>query len=390
MQDSTTQARQKLLYLMGLEGKQPEIPVSIRNLEQKAREILSPEAYDYVAGGAGAEDTIRANREAFHRVRIVPRMLRDLTLRNLGIELFGTKLPAPVLLAPIGIQSILHPDAELASARAAAAVGLPFILSTAASRSIEAVAETMQDAPRWFQLYWPDDPDVAASFVSRAEKAGYQAIVVTLDIGILGWRERDLQRAYFPFIRGEGLINYFSDPAFRKSLSQPPEIDPGAAISHALKIFANPSLTWENLGYLRQHTRLPILLKGILHPEDAICALEYHVDGLIVSNHGGRQVDGAIAALDALPGIVSAVQGQIPILFDSGIRSGADALKALALGATAILLGRPYAWGLAVGGEWGVTEVLRNFIADLDATLALSGCGSCIELASATLQRVFN
>jgi lactate 2-monooxygenase len=365
--------RQTQIYLAGLQGQRPAVPIAYEALEQQARAQLSPEAYGYVAGGAGGEDTMRANRMAFARWRIVPRMLRNVGQRSLGVRVLGQDMPAPVLLAPIGVQSIVHPDAEVAAARAAAALGVPVVLSTASSKTLEEVAQAAGGTPHWFQLYWGHDPEFTASLLARAERAGYGAIVVTLDTALLSWRERDLQNAYLPFLLGQGLANYFSDPVFRRALARPPEEDPQAAIMHFVRIFSNPTLTWEDLRFLREHTRLPILLKGILHPDDAMKALDAGMDGIVVSNHGGRQVDGAVAALAALPGVVAAVNGRVPVLFDSGVRRGADAFKAIALGARAVLLGRPYIWGLALGGERGVGEVLVNFLADLDLTLALSG-----------------
>ncbi len=368
--------RQQQIYTLGLAGGSLSVPISLSLLEQKAKEMLPPPAFDYVAGGAGGEDTVRANREAFYRWRIVPRMLRDVSQRDLSVELFGAQLPAPVILGPVGVQGILHPGGELASARAAAALGLPFTLSTAASRSIEDVAQaadTAGNGVRWFQLYWGKNPDLTASMLQRAERAGYQALVVTLDTNMLAWRERDLQHAYLPFILGQGLSNYFSDPVFRALLAQPPEQNPAAAIQLWSGLFSNTALTWSDISFLRKHTSLPIILKGILHPDDAAHALDAGVDGLIVSNHGGRQVDGAIATLDALPAIVREVNGRIPVLIDGGIRRGSDVFKALALGARAVLLGRLYTWGLAVAGEQGVRDVVLNLLADLDLTLALSG-----------------
>jgi lactate 2-monooxygenase len=368
--------RQQQIYTLGLAGGSLSIPISLSLLEQKAKEMLPPPAFDYVPGGAGGEDTVRANREAFYRWRIVPRMLRDVSQRDLSVELFGAQLPAPVILGPVGVQGILHPGGELASARAAAALGLPFTLSTAASRSIEDVAQaadTAGNGVRWFQLYWGKNPDLTASMLQRAERAGYQALVVTLDTNMLAWRERDLQHAYLPFILGQGLSNYFSDPVFRALLAQPPEQNPAAAIQLWSGLFSNTALTWSDISFLRKHTSLPIILKGILHPDDAAHALDAGVDGMIVSNHGGRQVDGAIATLDALPAIVREVNGRIPVLIDGGIRRGSDVFKALALGARAVLLGRLYTWGLAVAGEQGVRDVVLNLLADLDLTLALSG-----------------
>lgn len=372
--------RQIEVYLGGLAGRKPLLPVALDKLEQRAREALRPEAWDYVAGAAGGEDTMRANRDAFRRWRIVPRMLRDVARRDLGVELFGRRLPAPVLLGPVGVQGIIHPEAELAVMRAAASLDIPFALSTVSSKSIEEVAAVAGDAARWFQLYPSKDPDLTASMVRRAEQAGYSAIIVTLDTTMLGWRERDLDYPFLPFLNSQGLANYVTDPVFRAQLPGTPEQNPAAAVERWVAVYSNPSFTWEEFHAVRRQTRLPLLVKGILHAEDAQLARKWDADGVIVSNHGGRQVDGAIAALDALPAVVRAVEGAIPVLFDSGVRRGADALKALALGARAVLLARPYLWGLAAGGEQGVREVLLNFLADLDLTLALSGYCSCREL----------
>jgi lactate 2-monooxygenase len=382
--------RELQIYALGLRRGKPSVPVPLHLLEQKAKEILPPRAYDYVAGGAGGEDTMRANREAFYRWRIVPRMLRDVSKRDLSVEVLGARLPAPILLGPVGVQEIIRGDADVASARAAASLGLPFVLSTMSSRSMEEVAQwaaKVAESPRWFQLYWGKNPELTASMLQRAERAGYSALVVTLDTNILGWRERDLQHGYLPFMVGQGLANYFSDPVFRGLLAQSPEQNPTAAIQLWGSLFSNTTLTWKDIGFLRQHTSLPIILKGILHSNDAALAMDAGVDALIVSNHGGRQVDGAIGALDALPGVVREVNGRVPVLFDSGIRRGADVFKALALGARAVLLGRLYLWGLAVAGEEGVRDVLLNLAADLDLTIALSGYTSCRELDSSALCR---
>ena len=361
------------IYLGGLSGQTPSVPIALDELEARAREKLSPEAWGYVAGAAGSEDTLRANLDAFRRRRIVPRVLRDVGQRDLTVDLFGTTLQAPVLLAPIGVQSIIHPEAEVAVARAAADVGVPIVLSTAASRSIEDVAEASGDNLRWYQLYWPNDPELAASFIRRADAAGYGAVVVTLDTPLLAWRPRDLQHAFLPFLRGEGLANYFSDPVFRSGLDKPPEDDVGGAVMRWVSVFSDPTSTWDKLSSLREQTELPILLKGVMHPDDAVRARHAGMNGVIVSNHGGRQVDGSIAALDALEAVAVHAADDFHVLFDSGIRTGSDAIKALALGAKTVLLGRPYAWGLAAEGEEGVRQVLRAFLADLDLSMALSG-----------------
>jgi isopentenyl diphosphate isomerase/L-lactate dehydrogenase-like FMN-dependent dehydrogenase len=361
------------IYLGGMVDRVPELPFAWRELEEKAREKLTPGAYGYVAGGAGSEDTMRANLEAFRRWRIVPRMLRDIAVRDLSATLFGTTIPAPVLLAPIGVQSIVHPDAEVAVARAASSLGVPIVLSTASSKSMEEVAEAMGDTPRWFQLYWPRDRELTKSFLSRAEAAGYSAVAVTLDTLLIGWRPRDLALAYLPFLKAEGMANYLTDPVFRGQLEKSPEEDPQTAVVHFGTVFSDPTVTWDDLAFLRESTELPILLKGILHPDDAHRAVELGMDGIVVSNHGGRQVDGAIGSLDALPSVVAAVPDDYPVLLDSGVRTGADAFKAVALGARAVFLGRPYMWGLGLAGQEGVRHVVRSFLADLDLTLALSG-----------------
>jgi lactate 2-monooxygenase len=381
------QEREQQIYAGALFGTTTAIPAAISRLEQKAKETLPPAAFDYVAGGAGGEDTMRANREAFYRWRIVPRMLRDVSRRELSVEFLGMRLPAPVILGPVGVQEIIHSEAEVASGRAAASLDVPFALSTVSSRSMEEVARAMGNASRWFQLYWGKNPDLTASMLQRAEHAGYTALVVTLDTPMLAWRERDLQHAYLPFLLGQGLANYFSDPVFRGLLPQPPEQNPAAAIQLWGSLFSNTALTWGDIPFLRKYTRMPIILKGILYAEDAARALDAGADALIVSNHGGRQVDGAIAALDALPAVMREVKGRVPVLFDSGIRRGADVFKALALGAKAVLLGRLYMYGLAVAGEQGVREVLLNLLADFDLTLALSGYSSCAELDATALAK---
>lgn len=374
------------VYLKGLFGELPTQPFDWRAVQAAAEAVMTPGAVGYVSGGAGAEDTMRANREAFDHWRLVPRYLRGIPAeRSLESTVLGTSAAAPVLLAPIGVLSIVHADAELAVARAAATLGLPMVLSTAASTSMEDVQAALGGSPAWYQLYWPKDPDVAASLVSRAEKAGYEALVVTVDTWQLGWRPRDLDTAYLPFLQGEGIANYTSDPAFRAGLAASPEEDPDAAVLHFLAMFSNPALTWANLDWLRSRTSLPIVLKGLQHPDDVRQAVDAGVQGVICSNHGGRQVDGAIGSLDALPGVVEAAAG-LPVLFDSGVRTGADAVKALALGAAAVLLARPWVYGLGLAGEAGVEHVLRSFLADLDLQLGLSGHASVAELSPSSLR----
>jgi lactate 2-monooxygenase len=359
------------IYLRGTAGERPPFTTDLSRLEEAAREVLDPQAFGYVAGSAGSGSTARANRAAFERWRIVPRMLRDVAERDLSTEVLGTPMPAPVLLAPIGVQTIVHPEGELASARAAAELGLVYIHSTAAAHSIEQAAEASGDGPRWYQLYWPRDPEVAASLVRRAEAAGYRAIVVTLDTFMLGWRPTDLDTAYLPFLQGTGIANYLTDPAFNAPLAEDAPLSD--KVFRWAGMFGNPRLTWDDLAWLRERTSLPIVLKGVLHPDDARAAADAGVDGIVVSNHGGRQVDGAVAALDALPAIVEAVGDRLTVLLDSGVRNGADVVKAVALGAAAVLYGRPYVYGLALGGQAGVTHVLRCLLGELDATVALAG-----------------
>ena len=361
------------IYVRGLGGETPSIPVSVAELERRAAEAMDERAANYVFAGAGSEGTMDANREAFRRHRIVPRMLRDVAERDLSTTVLGTATPAPLMLAPIGVQKVVHPDGELATARAAATLGLPMIVSTASAFTLEEIAEAGGEAPRWFQLYWPNDRALAASLVSRAEAAGYGAIVLTVDTFVPGWKPRDLQQAWLPFLEGTGVANYFQDPVFRAALEKTPEEDVGAATGHFLGIQANPALSWDDLGWLREQTSLPIVIKGIQHPDDAREAVKRGIDGIVVSNHGGRQVDGAIGSLDALPAIAEAAGNDLAILFDSGIRSGSDAIKALALGADAVCLGRPYIWGLALEGQAGVEAVLKMVLAELDLTLALCG-----------------
>jgi lactate 2-monooxygenase len=411
--------RQSEIYVRGIGGEKPLIPTDVRVLEEDARRAMTAEAYAYVAGGAGSESTVRDNRAAFERWRIVPRMLRDVSERDVSVELFGRTLPAPLLTAPIGVLELAHPEADLAVARAAAAAGVPMIFSSQASSPMEECAAAMGAAPRWFQLYWSKNDALVESFVRRAEACGCEAIVVTLDTTMLGWRSRDLDLAYLPFLRGLGIAQYVTDPVFLASLAQPagaaPTVKPRVnlsavralvqmnrkhpgrflanlrsgvarqAVQQFIATYSRPSLTWDDLPFLRSRTKLPILLKGILHPDDARRAVDAGMDGVIVSNHGGRQVDGAIATLDALPPIVDAVAGRVPVLMDSGVRGGADAFKAVALGARAVLVGRPYLYALALAGEAGVRELLANWIADFELTMGLAGCRSVAEITPEAL-----
>jgi lactate 2-monooxygenase len=378
-------ARQVEVYTGGLQGRRPALPFDLAALEAAAAAKLSPEALAYIAGGAGREQTMAANRSALDRWKIVPRMARDCSSRDLSIKLFGRTLPTPFLTAPIGVSGMAHIEADLAVARAAAKLGVPMIISNQASYPVEQIADCCGAAPKWFQLYWGRSDELVASLVGRAEAAGCEAIVVTLDTTILGWRTRDLDLAHLPFLKGLGIAQYTSDPVFRKMLPEPPEKNPLAAAGLFTQIYSDPSLSWEKLKSLRRVCRLPILLKGIQHPEDAALAVKHGFDGIVVSNHGGRQVDGAAGSADQLPLCAERVEGKIPVLFDSGVRSGADAFKALALGADAVCIGRPWVWGLATQGQAGVEAVLANFIAELDLTIALSGWTSASGLGREAL-----
>jgi isopentenyl diphosphate isomerase/L-lactate dehydrogenase-like FMN-dependent dehydrogenase len=355
----------------------PDWPVEAADWERAAREKLDDGPYGYIAGGAGAESTMRANLDAFTKWRIRPKMLTGNVSRDISVDVLGLHSPAPFLLAPIGVLSIAHADAEVAVGKASASSGVPMLLSSAATHSIEQVAET--GAPRWFQLYWVNDRDICASFVSRAEAAGYGAIVVTLDTLSLGWRPRDLRLAYLPFIQGEGCGQYFTDPVFLSKLDKTPEEDLLTAAATMLATFPNIGLTWDDLDWLRTQTSLPLLVKGVLTADDAQRALDHGIDGVIVSNHGGRQVDGAVASLDALVEVRDALPEAV-VLMDGGIRCAADVVKAMALGADAVLLGRPYAYALAVGGQRGVEELIQNLMAEIDLTLALAGAHSIRDL----------
>jgi isopentenyl diphosphate isomerase/L-lactate dehydrogenase-like FMN-dependent dehydrogenase len=407
-------ARQSEIYLAGLHGVRPALPLGVEQLEIAARDALSREAFAYLAGGAGGESTMRENREAFERWRIVPRVLRDVSGRDTSVDLFGRRLPWPVVLSPVGVMELFHRDADLAAARAAASVGVPLVFSNQASVPMEECAATMGEAPRWFQLYWSSDDQLVESLVARAERCGCDALVVTLDTAMLGWRPRDLDLGHLPFLHGKGIAQYTSDPVFMRKLQEPLPASsapggtltlsalralvtmaravPGStltnlrtgrarsAVRRFVATYSRSSLTWKDLAWLRARTKLPIVLKGILHADDARMAVEHGMDGVFVSNHGGRQVDGGIAALDALVAVVDAVQDEVPVLFDSGVRGGADIFRAIAIGARAVGIGRPYLYGLALAGEKGVREVLANLLSEFELTMALSGYASVSEI----------
>ena len=377
------------IYLGGLTGVVPDLPMSYPELEAAAQEVMSPQLYSYVSGGAGDEHTQRSNVTAFERWGLMPRILRGAAQRDLSVELFGQRLDTPLMLAPVGVIGLCDPDGhgDLSTARASAATGVPMIASTLMEDPLEDVAAALGDTPGWFQLYPPSDREVCESFVRRAEAAGYAALVVTLDTLTLGWRPRDLSIASFPQLKGLCLANYFTDPVFRSRLDRPPEEDVEAATGLWALTFGNPGMTWDDLDWIRSLTDLPLLVKGVLDPEDARRAIDHGVDGLYCSNHGGRQANGGLPALDCLPDVVAAA-GDAPVVFDSGVRSGAQVVKALALGATAVGVGRPYAYGLAVGGQAGIEHVLRCLLAETDLIMAVDGYGAVADLSPEALRRL--
>lgn len=404
---------QTAVFSAGISGTFPKVPTDPLQLEAAARDALPEEAFAYIAGGAGAERTVAANRAAFARWQIWPRVLHDVSARDLSTTLLGQELPAPLLLAPLGVMELAHPEADVAVARAAAATGVPYVLSNQASIPMEHVARRAPGSSRMFQLYWSANDDLNRSLLARAEASGCTAIVVTLDTHLLGWRTQDLDLGYLPFVRGMGIAQYTTDPVFKELVEQraregsaAPAVKitrkavaagltiarkgaaltgsrslrenlrsplPRAAVETFLDVFSTPALTWEDLTKAREWTSLPILLKGIVHPGDAARAIDHGVDGVWVSNHGGRQIDASVPTLDVLPEIAERVAGRVPIVFDSGVTTGAEALIALALGADVVAVGRSYAYGLGITGEEGVAEVIRNILAELDITLGLAG-----------------
>jgi lactate 2-monooxygenase len=379
---------QNEIYFAGLSGHQPRFPIRFDELEAKAHAALPKSLVSYVAGGCGNERTQDANVAAFDHWGLVPRMFVGAKQRDLSIELFGMRLATPLFMSPIGVIGLCAPDGhgDLAAARAAAKTGVPMIASTLMVDPLEDVAREFGETPGFFQLYTPTDRALAESLVHRAETAGFKAIVVTLDTWLTGWRPRDLSAANFPQLRGLCLANYFADARFRAILAKSPEEDLPAATMQWARIFGNP-LTWDDLPWLRSLTKLPLLVKGICHPDDARRAVDGGVDGIYCSNHGGRQANGGIAAIDLLPDVIAAA-GKTPVLFDSGVRTGVDIIKAVALGARAVGIGRPYAYGLALGGVEGIVHVLRCLLAEADLYMAVDGYPTLADLHRGSLRRV--
>ncbi len=376
------------IYARGLMGERDPLPLTFAELEERARSVTAPDVWSYVAGGAGNEHTQRANVDGFDRWGLVPRMLVPGERRDLSIELFGMSLPTPLLLAQIGVIGICTPDrhGDLATARAASRSGVPMIASTLTVDPLEDVAAELGETPGFFQLYTPRDRELAESFVRRAEQAGFRAIVVTLDTWTLGWRPRDLRTGNFPQLRGQCLANYFSDPIFLDRLGGPPTDDLRAAARQWSEVFGNP-LSWDDLPWLRSMTKLPLILKGLCHPEDVRRAIDAGVDGIYCSNHGGRQANGGVPAIDHLPAVVEAA-ADVPVIFDSGIRAGEHIVKALALGARAVALGRPYAYGAALAGVDGIVHVLDCLLAEADLLMGIDGYPTISDLSPDALVSV--
>ncbi|KAK9245591.1 FMN-dependent dehydrogenase [Lipomyces tetrasporus] len=405
----------------------PKISTDSSRWEVEARARMPSRNYNYVNGTAGQGRTARANLDTFTRYRLIPRMLSGASARDLSVTLFGKKFPSPILVSPIGVQSICHNKAEIATARAAAKLNVPFVLSTASSTNMETVAEAhaaasvsvegteFAKADRWYQLYWPKDDALTVSLLRRAEASGFSVLVVTLDTFSLGFRPADLDQSYLPFIWGEGCAIGFNDPVFNDKYSSQLATGQTLSIFEKLKlliersqgsislffallwwhkqvfksmawigeVYSGTHKTWEDLKLLRDSWNGPIVLKGIQSVEDARLAIKHGMDGIIVSNHGGRQADGAIASLNALAKITvdeEVKKSNLTILFDSGVRTGSDIIKALALGAKAVLIGRPFAYGLALGGQEGVEHVLKCLLAEADVTMANIGRKNVAEL----------
>ncbi|KAL8883503.1 MAG: hypothetical protein Q9215_008191 [Flavoplaca cf. flavocitrina] len=388
-------AFQTEIYKDGLlNQKLPTVTTDPNKLEEQARTFLGVRSFNYVAGGAGEKATMDANRLAFRQWKMIPRMLRPTTHRDLRVELFGQTIESPLLIAPIGVQTIFHQDKEIGVAEIAREIGVPYILSTASSSSIEEVAEANGDGTRWFQLYWPQDNEITKSLLRRAKNNGYRVLIVTLDTWALAWRPADLDNAYVPFASGIGDQTGFSDPVFRakfakKHNNKTPEDDIFLASREwEADVFSGAAHTWEDLELIKAEWEGPIVLKGIQHVDDAKKAVEMGMHGIVVSNHGGRQLDGAIGSLEVLPEIVDAVGDKLTVLFDSGVRTGVDVIKALCLGARGVLIGRPWVYGLGIAGKLGARDVLRGILADLDQSMGLAGIKTIADCNRSMVRRV--
>lgn len=369
------------LLLKNITAQAP-FPICFADLEKAVAEKIEAGPFGYIRSGAGGEQTLRNNRAAFEKYSIVPRFLNDVSNVDTSVHLFGKTYPTPLLFAPVGMNGMVHDDGELAVVRAAQNLNIPYIQSTVSTYDLEEVAQAAPSATKWFQLYWSTNEEIAFSMAVRAEAAGFEAIVLTVDTVMLGWREEDVRNQFSPLKLGYARGNYMNDPVFTATL---PDDSFESYVQGVLQNVFHPTLNWEHVRELKKRTNLPILLKGILHPEDAKHAIDNGIDGIIVSNHGGRQLDGVIGSLDALPAIVKVVNGQIPIILDSGVYRGMDALKALALGANAVAIGRPFVYGLALEGQQGVEKVMTNLYDELKVSIALAGATSVKGLRNITL-----
>ncbi|KAH8705593.1 putative FMN dependent dehydrogenase [Talaromyces proteolyticus] len=392
----------------------PVVTTDPRRLEEQARQAMNARAFNYIAGGAGEKATMDSNRLAFRQWKLIPRMLKASEV-DASIELFGQKYPHPLLMAPIGVQALAHPNKEVGLAASCSEVEVPYILSTASGSSFEDVAASSGSGKRWFQLYWPSDNEITLSLLKRAKENGFEALVVTLDTWTLAWRPADLDTGYLPFLAGLGTEFGSTDPIFREKYEKKTGMKVDENIEEASrdwlqKIFGT-NHTWEDVEFLRKNWDGPLILKGIQHVEDAKSALKYGCDGIVVSNHGGklqlerqpllsmlepllkvryvgRQLDGAIGSLEVLPEIVDAVGKDMTVLFDSGIRTGSDVVKALALGAKAVLVGRPVMYGYAINGGEGAKAVLQGLLADFHLSMSVAGIPSVKDLSREVIRKI--
>lgn len=408
------------VYIRGLAGRKSTIPFALEELERLAAVRLPKKAFDYIKTGSGRHRGVMNNRDGFDSFCIRPSMARGMDEIEMSANVLGTNLPIPFLFAPIGVLGMVHPHGDLEMANASRNNGVPMIISNQASYSIESIAHALGKSQRWFQLYFSKSYELVESLISRAENSGYQAIVLTLDTAILGWRTLDLDNAFLPFLYGKGIANYTSDPVFLNMLRAMPKGGltnrsfnlsmissvleiyrqfPGGlranigsdiplrAVRKFIEIYSKTDLSWEDISWLRQKTKLPVILKGILRPEDAMKALDYGIDGIVVSNHGGRQIDQVISSVDALCAIKKVVPEEYPLILDSGVRTGTDVLISLALGAKAVLLGRPYVYALGIAGAAGVNAYVQQIAAEFEIVMRLCGISNIHQIDPSIVSR---
>ncbi|HRI01265.1 MAG TPA: alpha-hydroxy-acid oxidizing protein [Saprospiraceae bacterium] len=414
--------RHREIFTKGSVGIKSVIPTDHFALEQAAKKMLGKSEFDYIATGAGIEQGMSNNRAAFLDYKLIPKMANGCSDISLNTTLFTREqIPAPFLFAPIGVLKLAHPQGDLELAKAARASGIPMIFSNQASYPMEQCTQVLEGSPHWFQLYFSRSNELVESFIHRAEQSQCSAIVLTLDTTILGWRTRDLDNAYLPFIYGQGIAQYSSDPVFLRLMQEQKKAseeknpfklrslallhsmiqhfpgpffsklrskDPIKAVKKFIEIYSRPNLNWEDILWLRNQTKLPLILKGIQDPHDAQRAIDMGINAIIVSNHGGRQVDYNRASLHSLIEIRKKIDSKFPLLLDSGIRTGTDVFIARALGAQAVLLGRPYTYALALGGAEGVLEYVKNIAAELEITMSLCGCQNINDITQDYIQYI--